>query len=194
MTKFIIKISALLCFCIFTAVPFSPQALAHGNLSMEDDRCVLKLGPYLMHFTGYQPQVDPAKEFCEDIPAVGEAIVVFDFVDEPLRKMDVGLKIVEDIGDGTNDGKVFFEIPSQLFPVGSVSAELAFEKPGKFIGLVTVDRGNGQEQITARFPFAVGLVTDKSTIGYTLWFLGAILFGAFLYFRMGKKGSGLSSI
>ena len=53
---------------------------AHGGLSMEQDMCKLTVGPYMMHFAGYQEDAQRT-EFCEDIPHKGPTIVVLDMVD-----------------------------------------------------------------------------------------------------------------
>ncbi|MGH8646514.1 MAG: hypothetical protein ACREX4_19470 [Gammaproteobacteria bacterium] len=58
----------------------APNAFAHGGVSIEADKWVLKIGKYLMHFTGYQPENSGGEEFCEDIPSTGHAIIVMDFV------------------------------------------------------------------------------------------------------------------
>jgi len=50
---------------IFLAAPL----LATGGTL--DNRCVLRIGPDLMFFTGYQPQNSP-EEFCDDIPSTGQ--------------------------------------------------------------------------------------------------------------------------
>ena len=57
---------------------FSTQAQAHGGLALAEDMCRLTIGPYNMHFTGYQPDNTRNKEFCEDIPATGRTVVVLD--------------------------------------------------------------------------------------------------------------------
>ena len=54
----------------------SGEATAHGGLAMEKDYCKLRVGPHVMHFTGYQPGDGYRKEFCEDIPSTGATIVV----------------------------------------------------------------------------------------------------------------------
>ncbi|MGH8645665.1 MAG: hypothetical protein ACREX4_14860 [Gammaproteobacteria bacterium] len=61
-------------------------AWAHGGVSIEEDKCVLKIGNYLAHFADYQPESRGSEEFCEDIPSTGHAIIVMDFVDPQLRK------------------------------------------------------------------------------------------------------------
>ena len=66
---------------------------AHGGLSMEQDMCKLTVGPYMMHFAGYQEDAQRT-EFCEDIPHKGPTIVVLDMVDPALRDMPVEFRIV----------------------------------------------------------------------------------------------------
>ena len=65
-------------------IPFSSQVQAHGGLSLADDVCKLTIGPYTMHFTGYQPEATQEKEFCEDIPATGRTVVALDYIEEAL--------------------------------------------------------------------------------------------------------------
>ena len=43
------------------ALPLSTQVHAHGGLSLADDICKLTIGPYTMHFTGYQPESHPGE-------------------------------------------------------------------------------------------------------------------------------------
>ena len=66
--------SALAGLLLAIGIPFSAQVQAHGGLSLADDVCKLTIGPYTMHFTGYQPEATQEKEFCEDIPATGRTV------------------------------------------------------------------------------------------------------------------------
>jgi hypothetical protein len=43
------------------SLPFSSQVGAHGGLSLADDICKLTIGPFTMHFTGYQPDATQEK-------------------------------------------------------------------------------------------------------------------------------------
>src|SRR6516164_8641091 len=72
---------------LLVAVYTSGEATAHGGLAMEKDYCKLRVGPHVMHFTGYQPGDGYRKEFCEDIPSTGATIVVLDFIDDVLREL-----------------------------------------------------------------------------------------------------------
>jgi len=60
-----------ICLTFAFGVLFTVVLHAHGGLSLADDMCKLTIGPYTMHFTGYQPDSSQEKEFCEDIPATG---------------------------------------------------------------------------------------------------------------------------
>jgi hypothetical protein len=65
---------------------------AHGGVSVENDTCIMSIGPYRAHFTGYQPAVRASQEFCEDIPVVAKSIIVLDFISQPLRVMAVSAR------------------------------------------------------------------------------------------------------
>ena len=79
---------------VSTLAPY--QAHAHGGVSIEKDLCVLQLGSFRMHFTGYQPARSGAQEFCEDIPYTGRAIIVLAAVDDVLRDMPLEIRILRD--------------------------------------------------------------------------------------------------
>jgi hypothetical protein len=131
------------------------EATAHGGLSMEKDDCKLRIGPYLMHFTGYQPQADYSKEFCEDIPSTGFTIIVLDFVDDPLRDLATEVRIVKDGADEADlERATVFRLPPRKYSTGSLSFDYTFADAGNYVGLVTVV--DGDQKMLARFPFSVG--------------------------------------
>jgi hypothetical protein len=138
------------------------SAFAHGGVSIEFDKCVLKIGNYLMHFTGYQPEVAAGMEFCEDIPAVGNAIIVLDYIDAPLRNMKADFRIIgSDSWDdalsaaGDDKSETILHLPPKLYKTGSLMIEHVFPQPGYFVGLMTVEGENGKK-LASRFPFSVG--------------------------------------
>lgn len=135
----------------------APLAMAHGGLSMDQDKCVLRVGSYFMHFAGYQPSSSGATEFCEDIPEAGQTVVTIDAIDDVLRTMPLQVRIVRDTGasptESPREADTVLYLPPKLYPAGSVSFEYHFEGPGKFVGYVMAgDKG----QHVARFPFSVG--------------------------------------
>ena len=64
-----------------------------------DNRCVLRIGPDIMFFTGYQPQ-NSRDEFCDDILSTGQTVVALDMQDTELRNMLAEIRIIRD--DGTH--------------------------------------------------------------------------------------------
>ena len=162
------------------------ESFAHGNLSMDDDRCKLRIGRYQMHFAGYQPNKAGSlklySEFCEDIPAQGAVYVVLDLIDPELRAMPISVQVLEDRGqDNDHIAPVVFEMPPESHPTGSLSYRHTFEKPGKFVGLVTA--GSGADRVVARFPFQVGKQIDWWTYASYL-FLVLLAIGGILFWGM----------
>lgn len=129
--------------------------LGHGGLSMDEDMCKLRVGPYLMHFVGYQPDsVSGPKEFCEDIPDTGRTVVVLDYINEELRDLPTEIRVIRDTGSETNlDAITLLHVPAKVYPAGSLNFELDFAEAGRFVGLVTV---MDKEKRVSRFPFSVG--------------------------------------
>jgi len=137
------------------ALPLLAGALqAHGGLSMDKDYCKLRVGPHLMHFTGFQPEGDYSREFCEDIPAIGPTIIVLDFVDDALRDLPVEVRIVKaEGGEADLERATVLHRPPKIYTTGSLALDYTFADAGNYIGLVTVDEGG--HELVARFPFAV---------------------------------------
>lgn len=161
---------------------YSMQVNAHGGLSLAEDMCKLTIGPYTMHFTGYQPESSQEQEFCEDIPNVGRTIVALDYVDEALRPMTTEVRIIRDTGSEDNlDEITIFLIEPKVYSNGSVTFEHSFPVEGKFVGLVTV-RENDTEYVS-RFPFAVG-TGGKSSLPMIL---GALVIVAAIGFYFMQK-------
>jgi hypothetical protein len=177
-------------------------AYAHGGVSIEQDTCVLAIGPYRMHLTGYQPQVTAGEEFCEDIPAAGNAIIVLDYVDEPLRDMVAGVQVIEKDSwtaaqstAGDNEAKAILEIPPKLYKTGSLKIEHRFDKPGYFVGFLTAEK-EGQEKFVSRFPFSIGYGVGSMKEGgggYAIYGIVALAVllagGAFYYLKGRQKGT-----
>ena len=187
-----------LCFVMLAiGVLFSTQAQAHGGLALADDMCKLRVGPYNMHFTGYQPDNSRNKEFCEDIPETGRTVVVLDYIEAELRPFPTEVRVIRDTGRDTGSEQdlqaiTVLHLPPKVYPSGSVNFEYNFDKPGKFVGLVTV--GSKQEHVS-RFPFSVGEPKMPLPPNY-LWVpLAAIaVVAAIIFFVRGRRKSSSSTV
>ncbi|MGZ9115614.1 MAG: hypothetical protein ACXW3V_01590 [Methylocystis sp.] len=163
-------------------------AEAHGRLGAAEGRCRLFIGPDIMNFTGYLPEASK-NEFCEDIPATGPIIMVFDAEQEELRDMKVELRIVKDIGGEEKENEdlqavtVAYREPKS-YPTGTINFEHTFNEPGYFVGIVTVTGDHGERWVS-RFPFSVGKSFMRDLPVYLTLGLGTI--AAFLIYLVHRR-------
>lgn len=177
----------VVCLLLTLGLPCSTQVQAHGGLSLADDICKLSIGPFTMHFTGYQPDATQEKEFCEDIPATGRTVVALDYIEEALRPLPTEVRIIRDTGaqagaEGNLDTITILHIPAKVYPNGSINFEHDFMQPGKFVGLVTV---RDKEEYVSRFPFSVG--EPKGTSLYLIVAIAALIGAAAFFFLRGRR-------
>ncbi len=126
------------------------SAFAHGGASGVDlDQCRIPVSGHWVHFTAYQPQVTGTAEFCEAIPELGKAILVFDYEDKALRNRTVEFEITKE-----PEGKRVFYQPPTGVPTGSFNTEVNFAEGGKYLAHVTLV--NEGQKVDAHVPFAVG--------------------------------------
>ncbi len=177
---------------LLATVLLTSAANAHGGVGMVDNRCVLRIGPDLMFFTGYQPQ-NSRDEFCDDVPNTGQTVVALDMQDTELREMLTEIRIIKDDGRHTKmnglpfltdaelgskevlDPVTIIYVPPKKYPTGTLTFEHTFPENGKFIGIVTVRNEHGQTFVS-QFPFAVGQPVGRSLVLYG--FLAAVGLGA----------------
>ena len=171
------------------------RALAHGGVSMDNDMCVMQVGRFRAHFTGYQPRERASQEFCEDIPEFAPAIIVLDFVDMALRQMEIDFRVVRDVNDigiyatlddlGTAEdiekATVFYREPA-VHRRGSMDVSLTFDQPGAYIGVLTATDTEASRIYTSVFPFSVGVTNWWAVLRWVFWPLVA---GIVIYFGSG---------
>jgi hypothetical protein len=161
---------------LLATVLLTSTAYAHGGVGMVDNRCVLRIGPDLMFFIGYQPQ-SSREEFCDDIPSIGQTVVALDMQDTELRSMLTEIRIIKDNGTHTRmnglpyltdeelaskellDPVTISYLPPKKYPTGTLTFEHTFPETGKFIGILTVQNEHGQTYVS-QFPFSVGQPVD----------------------------------
>lgn len=173
------------------------EVRGHGGQTMEEDECKFRIGPHLIHFTGYQPRQRMGEEFCKQIPETGRTIIVFDAFSDELRPRQIAVRIVEDTGKPADYGHstpAIAAVGPELFTDGTISLEHEFPESGNFVGIVTVaSNGNPSGDYTGHFRFSVGI--EPSFYGQIIRLaILAALIGAGLYFlptmlarRRGKR-------
>jgi hypothetical protein len=140
--------------CLFLAVAAPFPAMAQHGHELAADTCVLQAGPYKMYFHSYLPDMYYDRQFCQELPAIGNAVLVLDFVEQELRSLPVEVRVISDTGsEGNLEASTIAHLPAKVYPTGSIDVKYNFDKPGKFVGLVSV--GEKQEHVS-RFSFSVG--------------------------------------
>ncbi len=195
-------ITRVLAAWLLATVLFTSGAYAHGGVGMIDNRCVLRIGPDIMFFTGYQPQ-NSRGEFCDDIPSVGLTVVALDMQENELRDMLTEIRIIRDDGTHTRmnglpiltdaelaskevlDPVTISYVPLKKYPTGTLTFQHTFPENGKFIGIVTVKNEHGQTYVS-QFPFAVGQPFAKSVVLY-LVLVGLLGVGVYGIWRYGGQ-------
>ena len=171
---------ACLCFVMLAIwVPFSALA-QHGGHELEKNFCILQVGPYGMHLTGYQPDNSHNTEFCGDVPETGRTVLVLDYIEGELRSLPVEVRVIRDTGSEQDlQAITVLHLPAKVYPAGTVNFEYNFDKPGKFVGLVTV---GGPKELVSRFPFSVGETKIWLPASYFLYaFAGAAVVVAIIF-------------
>jgi hypothetical protein len=174
---------------------FTGQVQAHGGLALADDLCILTVGPYTVHFTGYQP-LTQEEEFCEDIPEIGKTVVALDYINDELRPMETEVRIVsgsrilvpDDVKRvSAEDLKslTVYHLPAKVYPTASIMIEHTFPEKGKFAGIVTVS-GEGKEWVSV-FPFSVGEGRRINWMTDILPYVLLVAAAAFFFLRSRKK-------
>ncbi len=174
---------------LLVAAPFQAQA-QHGH-ELAADTCVLHVGPYKMYFASYQPDTYYDKKFCQELPGTGNSVLVLDFVEQELRSMPVEVRVIRDTGSEDNlEAVTVTHFPAKVYPAGSIDVKYNFDKPGKFVGLVSV--GEKREHIS-RFPFSVGETGTMSHLTHYIMVIVPVLVGiavvVFFSFRDRRKPS-----
>lgn len=175
---------------------------------MVDNRCVLRIGPDLMFFTGYQPQVS-REEFCDDVPNTGQVVVALDMQDTELRDMLTEIRIIKDDGSHTRMNGLPFLTDAELgstevlnpvtivyvaprkYPTGTLTFQHDFPERGKFIGIVTVKNEHGQTFVS-QFPFAVGQPVGRNLVIYG-GLLGVLVASVYVLWHYGSKQKSAAS-
>jgi hypothetical protein len=111
-------------------VLISPSTVAaHGKETMEEDTCVRRLGGNMVHFSAYQPQIEPKAQYCTEIPDVGDTFLVVDLIDPSLRALPVGVKIIQGANENEQDeAKTVAYWKPTSHPDGVVRGEARLDK------------------------------------------------------------------
>ncbi len=121
---------------ILVAFLYAGGAAAHGKVSLEEDSCVRRVGDSMVHLSAYQPQFEPSAQYCMEIPQGGDTHLVVDLVDQALREMPVGMKIMK--GDSETESETVSLILPRLHPDGVLRGETNLDQ-GLYTVIISAD-------------------------------------------------------
>ncbi|MDD5034979.1 MAG: hypothetical protein PHE55_09495 [Methylococcaceae bacterium] len=157
---------------MLTALIPASQAWAHGGASVDTDQCRILVGPHLVHFTAYQPQLTGTTEYCGEIPELGKTTLVFDYEGKALRNMTVEVEITKE-----PEGTRVHYLPPSTHSTGSFNFDINFTQASKYLAHVTLI--NEGQRIDAHIAFKVG--TAKNAISANTIVVIVVVLGAALY-------------
>jgi hypothetical protein len=160
-----------------------PEAMSMGNM------CMVMFGYDMIHITAYQPGKSRS-EYCEEIPSIGKTIFSFDIENPSYRDLPIEIRFIRDpltpVSTSTDlDSLTEFHIPPKKYSKGTFSFEHEFKSNGHYIGLVTITRPDGKQEMSQY----------KFMVGETLWawvpqIAGTILIAGcvFVYWKHSNTG------
>ncbi|UJP05380.1 MAG: hypothetical protein LZF61_11215 [Nitrosomonas sp.] len=156
-------------FAAFVLALHSGLVAAHGKVNLESDACTRNMAGSMVHLSTYQPQHDPEAEYCTEIPREGETLWVLDLVDQALRDMPIGIKVVR--GDGGDLSETVASLYSTSHSSGIIKGEFNLDE-GHYTMLVT---GEGVPPLYYEYPLRIQMKTYRDmffiAVPYIITFL-----------------------
>lgn len=178
----------LVAFVIFF---YSSSVIAHGGVTIDQDRCVFQTEGHAMHFTAYQPSVTKTKELCRTINSVSDTILVLDFVEEALRKLSIELVLKKQIDDDSFVNKMVLD--KKVYSSGTAKIALTDVEGGiyrLYANIQTPEHTHetkpNQRHGTGFFEFRIinslAEESEKNLLEKNKWILYLLFLGAIIYF------------
>jgi hypothetical protein len=153
----------------FLTILLPGLANAHGNVAMEEDPCVRRVGGSLVHFNAYQPQNETKGQYCTDIPGEGETFLVLDLMDPALRNMPVSVRIVKGF-NGTGDDQTVAYWPPAIHPDGVARGELKLAK-GLYTFIITPEGFSPSSYLLRVQQLDYSAIARQATVHLTVFLL-----------------------
>ena len=166
---------------MLVAVLYAGAAAAHGKVSLEEDSCVRRIGDSMVHLSAYQPQFEPSAQYCTEIPKGGDTHLVVDLVDQALREMPVGMRIVRGTNE-TEDETVSFVRPS-VHPDGVIRGETSLDQ-GLYTVIITAD---GLPPLRYQYPLRVQMINYANVFRTAVLPLIGLLLLTLLAYKLMKS-------
>ena len=166
---------------ILSAVLNAGVAGAHGNVSLEEDSCVRRIGENMVHLSAYQPQFEPSAQYCTEIPKSGDTYLVVDLVDPALREMPIGMRVIKGTSE-VDDETVSYLRPS-YHPDGVIKGETSLDQ-GLYTVIITAE---GMPPLRYQYPLRVQMINYANIFRTAVGPLIALLLLVLLGYKLMKS-------
>lgn len=160
---------------------YAGGAIAHGKVPLEEDACVRRIGHSMVHLSAYQPQFEPSAQYCTEIPRGGDTYLVVDLVDQALRDMPIGMRVIKGTSE-TEDETVSYLRPS-YHPDGVIKGETSLDQ-GLYTIIITAE---GQPPLRYQYPLRVQMINYASIFRTAVGPLIGLLLLALLAYKLMKS-------
>ena len=89
--------STLLATLLACTIPVDSPLYAHGSVTPDEDRCIIRIGYFEAHFKVYLPESHQHRDFCEDLPAIGDSIFVMEYEHDGLASVPIDFRIIRNV-------------------------------------------------------------------------------------------------
>lgn len=166
-----------------STLPLESPVHAHGSVTPDEDLCIIRIGFFKAHFKVYLPETHGHRDFCEDLPAIGDSVFVMEYEHDGLASVPIDFRIIRNVtgqgrftnqdhiaGIGDLDDVTIYHHPPAIQP-DVFMVKHTFAKPGEFVGIITVQRTDGDGEYMAVFPFEAGY----TGLGYWPWIIAGLI-------------------
>lgn len=166
----------------------SPQSDPTKSLT-----CMIETDFYIVHLTAYQEPEKGVKlkkrkkfePFCQELPNHGVSYLAIDFIDRDLRKMPVGMRVIEKLenpdGEGMIDGAIIAETAPKNYKRGVADIQVDFPKPGHYALIAMVGDDMFADKIEIPLRVGIGSVFSFSSLYPFVFFMLAAAIGYVIY-------------
>ncbi len=166
---------------ILVAISYANTAMAHGKVSMEEDKCMRRIGDNIIHFSAYQPQVEKSSQYCTEIPQAGETVLVVDLVDPVLRDMPISVKVIQ--GKNEESGNLVSNIQAKEYVDGVINTQTFLDK-GEYNVVVTAE---GVPPLKYVYDLRVDMVSHANLFRSLIGPFMALLFLSIIGYKLMKS-------
>jgi hypothetical protein len=170
---------------------YTSNAIAHGGVTIDQDRCVFQAEGHSIHFTAYQPSFSKTKELCRTINSVSDTILVIDFVEEALRKLSIELVLKKQIDDDSFVEQLVLD--KKVYSTGTAKIAMTDVEDGIYRLYTNVQtakhkheskpsRQHGVGYFEFRIIDSIAVESDKNLLEKNKWVFYLLFLGLIIYF------------